>query len=470
MKTSVIKKNTYFVSLARFSHVFLAFILMPFATRHLGPEGYGVYALASTLMFFVFLSNDLGMNTYIIREVARDRENAPKFYSNSLILKLSFIIVSLLLLFGLLDILQFSGETKTAVLLFGIYGILTSIVQLNTSIFRAYEKMEFETLVLMIEKVVITVCGILVLLKGRGLLALCSVFILGGFISFILSTILLNKHFFKIRFQFDYEFARKLVYKSLPFGASLFLANLYNGIGIILLSKMQTAEAVGWFSAGARVLKFTSIIPNILSIALFPALSREIINSKEKFSELYTKGFKYICFLAIPLIAGISILSDSIASILFGAEFVNSSGVLKILAWASGLIFFNIFFASLFNAANYQKILVKIQTIALILNVCLNLLLIPHYAHLGSAFAMVVTEAVIFVTCIVFIYQKISRLQEINFIMKVIGSTCIMSIFTVLIKNHNVFAVIVLSTLIYFSVLYLMKGFLVKDIFLLKRQ
>ncbi|MFQ5752237.1 MAG: flippase [bacterium] len=465
-----IKKNTYFVSVGQISQMVMAFILIPFATRYLGPEGFGIYALASSIMFFVLLANDLGLNTFVTREVARDTSNAGPYYSNSLTAKLIFILADAVFLALFVKIFNYSEEANSAILIFAIYGILTSFVQLNTGIFRAHERMEFETIVVVFEKLITTGAGIFVLTMGWGVLALCWVFVVGGLISVLLSTSFVHKHFCKVKVAFDFHLGKRLLRSSLPFGISLCLANLYHNVGIILLSALQDAEVVGWFAAGARLLKFVGIIPTILSIAIFPALSREMIQSKDRFADLFTKGFKYICFLAIPLIAGIIIMAEDITKVMFGSEFENSIVVLRILAWAGGLIFFNIFLAGLFNASNNQKKLVIIQIFATILNVLLNLILIPRFAHVGAAISMVATEGVIFVTCIVFAFQRISRLQEFAFVLKAVAATVVMSACSLLLKNFNIFAVVILSTAIYFSALYIFRGFVLEEILLLKKQ
>jgi O-antigen/teichoic acid export membrane protein len=245
---------------------------------------------------------------------------------------------------------------------------------------------------------------------------------------------------------------------------------IYNSIGIVILSKMQAAEVVGWFSAGERLLRFTGILPTILSIALFPALSREVSQSKDRFTELFTKGFKYSSFLAIPMIAGITILAPTIVRILFGEDYMNSIGVLQILAWVAGLIFFNIFLAALFKAANYQKMFVKIQVIAVVFNLILNFVLIHFYAHIGAAFAMLATEGMIFCTGLLFALYKISKLQESLFILKVLGATCVMSAVTLYLRDYNLVFVVLLSTVIYFAVLYLLNGFLFREFLLLRRN
>jgi O-antigen/teichoic acid export membrane protein len=466
---SRVRKNTFFVSIGQITKMALALVLFPIGARYLGPGGFNNYLLASTIMYFLFLFNDLGMNTYLTREISKDLSKTNDFYINALITKLAVIFVDFIILAVFLAALNFSTEANIAILIFAVYGISTSLFELNASVFRAHERMEFETIFTVLEKVITTVAGIYVLIKGWGLFAFCAVFTAGGFISIIISTLYAKKYFVKSKLSFDYSFARKMVRNSLPFGISLTLAYVYNSVGIILISKIQPENVAGWFSTPARMLHFTSIIPMILSIAIFPALSREMVYAKDKFSQLYTKGFKYISYIAIPLTTGIFMLADKIALNIFGAEYIGSPIVLRIIAVAAGLLYFNIFLAAVFNAANKQKLLVVIQLSALTLNIVLNLFLIPQFAHQGAAIVMTITESFIFLICVSYAMIKIARLQEYLFIIKALLASLCMGIILFAFHEVNLFLMVFSGAAIYFLILYLFKGFTIQEIFEFKK-
>ena len=80
---SNIKKNTYYISIAQFLQMTLAFFLMSFAAQKLGDARYGKYALASTIMFFVLLADDLGINIYITREASKSLEKTKEFFEKA---------------------------------------------------------------------------------------------------------------------------------------------------------------------------------------------------------------------------------------------------------------------------------------------------------------------------------------------------------------------------------------------------
>ena len=259
--------------------------------------------------------------------------------------------------------------------------------------------MEFEALVLTLEKIFITSIGIFVLLKGFGLLTFSTVYVAGGLFSVLLSVVVLARFFPLHRTPVNTGVMSDLFLRSLPFGLSLLLATLYNYTGIFILSILKTEEAVGWFSAGFKLMSLTNVVPIILISAVYPVLSREIHEcNRERVNLLYSRGFKYLLFLALPMVTGISLLSDKIVWAVFGSEYQPAIPMLRILSMTAALIFFNLYFTGMLKAANLQKIMVRLQIGALILNIVLNSILISAFSGVGAALTSVFTEVFIFLS------------------------------------------------------------------------
>ncbi len=443
--------------------------LVPFAARYLGEDQYGQYGLASTMMFFVFLFNDLGINTYLTREVAKYPDKAGQFISNTIILKLGLIFINAAVLLLFLWFSGYEKSSQSAILIFAAYGIFTSFVKLGIGIFEAFDRMEYESLILVFEKVIITGLGIYCLLTGRGLFMFCWVFVLGGLLSCFLTFWLVHQKFNKLRLSFDFSFMKDLVKKSLPFGSSMILAQIYNQVGILMLSFLKTEKVLGWYFAAFRLLVQTNIFPTILVTAMFPTLSKAYISSQEKFREWFTKGIKYLLFLALPLVAGTSLLASPIILLVFGAEFANSIPVLKILSWTAGILFFNVYYAGIFKATDRQNILVKIQIFSLVVNVVINFFLIQKYSYIGAAWANLMTEVLILILSSLYIFTKITFINELWFILKSIAATALMVLTILLVADMHVLLIIPICVFIYFACLYLLKGFTFSELLLLKQ-
>ena len=465
MERGKLKKNTYFVAVGQIAHKVLAFALIPFSARILGEDGFGKFSLASSIMFFIFLFNDLGINTYITREIAKYKDSAEKFFFHSLIIKTGLILIDFALLLGFLKLANYEPDTNFAILIFAGYGITTSIMQLSIGIFEAHERMEFESIVLVLEKVIITSVGIWVLLQGYGLLVFCGAFLAGGVISTLSSMLILKKAFKFSRSNYKPEFAgiKSLVVNSMPFGIAVFISTIYNNIGILILSLIKTPSEVSWFSTSFKFIAITNLIPMVLVAATYPAFSREITKSKERVAELFTKCIRYLSFVVFPLIVGTIILAENIILLIYGEQYLNSIISLEILAWAAGLVIYNIFFTGILKAANLQNMIIKIQVIGLAINLVLNFTLIHFYSYIGAAISTVCTEAFIFLGFIWVTRRKITRLLEKSFFVKSIISTALMAAFAIYFKEHNVFAVVGGSVVIFFGSLFLMRGFALRE-------
>jgi len=461
-----IKKNTYFVAIGQLAQKVLAFALIPFAARYLGDDGFGKFSLATTIMFFMFLFNDIGINTYITREIAKDKCIAEKYFYNSFMIKLSLIFFNFLGLLLFLKLANYTSDTNNAIVIFAGYGIVTSIIQLNIAIFEAFEQMKYEAIIFTFEKVLITILGIFLLVKGYGLFMFCAVFLFGGMISIALSAYFLNRKFnFRIEnFVLDYAIVKILIKESIPFGLSILIATIYNNAGILFLSLMNSTDVVGWYSASFKFISITNFIPTILIAATYPALSKGVFQENERVSELFTKCMRYLSFIALPMIVGTTILSDKIIYFIYGTEFLNAVASLQILVWAAALVFYNIFFTGILKAANLQQLMVKIQLIGLGINIVSNLFLIKYYSYIGAAISTVGTEAFIFLAYFVIIYRKVVKIKELNFIIKAVLATLIMSIFSLYFKNNNLLVNIIGSSAVFFGCLYIMKGFFLQEI------
>ena len=461
MKSETIKKNTYFVAIGQIAQKVLAFALIPLAARGLGDDGFGIYSLAGAIMYFVLLMNDIGINHYITREVAKQTDQAESVFYHALLSKLFLIGINVPLLLIFLKFTNYPGQADAAILIISGYGILSSMTQLIIGIFQAHELMKYEALVYTFEKTVITGLAIVALVMKWGLLVFCIAFPAGGFLSFSLGLWILYKSFgFRPKtFHFRFSFIRRLFVEGMPFGLSLILATVYNYIGILVLSFLETPEVIGWYSAAFRLIALTLIVPMILVGSTYPVLSRLVADQNEERTELVYRCIKYLTFIAFPLVAGTIMLAPRVIDLIYGSDYTHSISILKILVWAAALIFYNYFFGAFLKAMDAQKRLVRIQLWALVLNLFLNIILIRLYSLTGAAYATVITEGFIFVACLLAVIRFVSRFPEYQFILKTLVATGAMIALAHLTSAIHLLPLIVLCVSGFVGILYLIKGF-----------
>ena len=466
-----IGRNTGVLILANIASLVLGFFFTMYVARYLGAEGFGVlsFALAFTAIFGVF--TDIGLQTFMIREIARDKALAQKYLSNIAVLKIFLVIVTFGLIALTINLLDYPEQTINVVYLMALSVIFNAFSTMFYGVFRAYERMEFEAL-----------GGVLsgALTLAGAFWAISHDYSVVGFASiyFIVSVITLGYSFgvsawksIMPRVEIDLTFWKEALKQAWPFTLIALFGSIYYWIGILMLSSMKGQEAVGWYGAAYRLVLFLGIIPMVYLGSVFPVMSRYHNTSKELLEYIYKKSFKYLLILAVPIGAGTTILAQKIILSLFGIGYYPSIIVLQIVIWWCALAYLSGIFMQLFLSLNRQSIAAMLVVSYALINVIFNLILIPRYSYTGASIALVAAEFVILNAGFIWssrIGYGISTKSLIEIIAKVSIASAVMSVFVMYFENFYILALIPLSALVYFAVLYIVRGIDKEDLLLLK--
>jgi O-antigen/teichoic acid export membrane protein len=176
--------------------------------------------------------------------------------------------------------------------------------------------------------------------------------------------------------------------------------------------------------------------------------------------------------LCLPIGIGTTLIADKIILFVFGVAFVKSIIALQILIWTIVLTFAGAAFAKLLESTNRQRIITKISLICVVVNVLLNLLLIPKFSYVGSSFATVVTEFLLVGSIVVLTYRLscgISLPIIKDYLLRILFSSLIMSVFVLYFQNLHLIILIISAGFVYFVTLYLVRGIDNEDMMLLRQ-
>ncbi len=163
-----------------------------------------------------------------------------------------------------------------------------------------------------------------------------------------------------------------------------------------MLSFIRTDAEVGWYNAAYKIYEGLTIFPFIICVVLYPRLSRLFVANKKTHSFLSVRAAKYMFIISFPLLICGVILSRNIVNILFGEQFQNSVVALQILFLGVVFVFQIRLFQIILNSIDRQKVVMYVGLMGLIINVFLNLLLIPKYGFEGAAFTTIISELIVF--------------------------------------------------------------------------
>lgn len=456
-----IARNTGVYFAANILYYLLSFFTVMYTARYLGANGYGILSIALAFASTFAIIADLGIGTLTTREIAKNRGLTPKFVGNTLIIKLILAFISVIMVFFIANLANYSSETVIAICIVSLSIIFGVFPGIFSSIFQAYEKMEFPSLNIIMGGFFTFFGTLILILVGAGVIEFAILNVVVGVIALCFSLIIYSWKFSKLKIEFDSDFCKKILKESLPFGLIGISGMLYTYLDSILLSLFQPIEVVGWYNAAYRLILVLLFIPTAINAAVFPVMSKYFVSSPESLKLINERYFKYMIIIGVPIGFGTSILAYHIISLIFGSSYAYSTIALQILIWTMVFTFAGASFVQIFQATNHQIVITKISVICVIINLILNLLLISQFSYVGASIATVITE-IILVTYLIKVGYKlgygIRRGVALNTVVKVILCSIVMSIFLWYFQNLNLFILILFAMLLYMGLLYLLRG------------
>ncbi|OGO23360.1 MAG: hypothetical protein A2144_12875 [Chloroflexi bacterium RBG_16_50_9] len=360
-------------------------------------------------------------------------------------------------------LMQYPSDTTAAVLIFIAYAIITAFAVIFKVTFRAFERMEYEALSESTGRLITLSLGVAALLLGHGLLVIVGAFLIGSICALFISAFVCSRKFTKPKPEIDLDFWRRITKAAIPIGFLSLASVIYLRTDTVMLSIMKGDAVVGWYSAAYNLILAFNQMPFIFATALFPVMSRLFVSSTSSLRFTYEKMIKYLFIVGLPLALGTMLLSDRIILLFYGEQFPESIVALRIVAWNIVVYFLYFPLGMLLVSINRQNQMAIAGGICAILNIVLNLILIPPLSYIGAGIATLVTQAILFGFYFYFTSKYSNRLQLHKIVTKPIIASAIMATFLYFGSQLNLAVLIVMAIVIYFAVFLLIKGFNKED-------
>ena len=464
-----IAKNTSSLLLAQLIASIFGIVLSVYIARLLGDINFGKYSFAIAFTSFFVIFSDLGYHTLLVREVSKDRNNAAKYLSNVIGIRIILSVIFFIFIIGIINLMGYPNDTKDFVYLFGASAILTAFATVFNMIFRSFEKMEYDALLNTIIMIIKVILSIFVLYLGYGLIEVGFVFLFVSIINVILGFFICHYKFVKPKITIDMSFWKSSIKLALPISLASIFGLIYIKIDTIMLSVMKGDAVVGWYNASYNLTLGLTPIPDLFMNALLPMMALYSISQKEALKNIFEKSFKYLFIFGLPIAVGTTLLADKIVFLIYGNQYMNSIIALQILAWDILLVFLYRCIYYLLISINKQNLVMIVAGSCALINIGLNLLLIPSYSYVGSGIATIITEIILLSFFFYFSSKYIHRIPLHKIVIKPIIACLFMGILIYVLPHLNLFILIVISSLVYFSILYITKAFSQDEIKMIKK-
>ncbi len=311
----------------------------------------------------------------------------PIVVGNMMIFRLAAMLLVLPLILYVSSMDYFSPTINLLIRLIWIDAAISSVIDVLIVVFRAYQKMEYEAVSYFIHDIFTTIIASIMIIYGYGIVPVIIAFILGKIIAFIFASIVMIKKFPKPKYNADITLIKKLIVRSLPFIINgVFLLIIFR-IDIVMLARMKDEYITGIYESAYNLIRNLELLSLVFITALYPHISSLYKNNKQQIYTEYKKAFKILFIIVIITHLSLIIFAKPIIQIIYGPSFESAVSLIPILALGGFFLNMGALNIYLLNAMNKEKKNVLFIGLATVINLVLNLILIPEHGYYGAAYA-----------------------------------------------------------------------------------
>lgn len=405
-------RNLGWMFFAKIGTMVISFIATAYIARSLGPSNYGELGYAiSFVSIFGFIAS-LGIDQILCRDLVRHPDKVNEYMGSALGLR--FLSSGIAFVICIVSAFIWSSRDVSLFLIFIIsLTFVFGSFQLLSYEFQAVVKLKSLSILSVIVVLILNILKIWVVFLGGGVIYLAAIILLEPILYAVALIYLRIKSFGTMKdWKFDRRIAILILKDSFPLiFASAFFA-IYARIDQVMIKNMIGSESVGLYDSAVRISELWYFIPHLIMANFFPA----IINAKKTSAELYKKRVRklFILIVSVSIFTVIPtiLLSKYMIDIIFGSEFYGASAVLRVYVWSNVGAAFGLVMQQVLIAENMTKIISISTFFGMIVNIVLNIFLIPKFGIVGAAYASLISYSVPFLS--LFLFNK-SRKLILNF-------------------------------------------------------
>jgi len=363
------------------------------STRYLGPADFGQLTVAIVLVSVFGFLTDAGLYTVAARELAKRPDEERRILANVFTMGLFMSAAATVAAF-VATFVAYGGSAdhaiRVGVAILAVQMLASPMGGTASAYLIAHQRAVPTALAATASSVIFVGLLLLTIEFDLGFSGLAGCFAVSGLVTLLLPALTLRR--VHLRLQYDPPLWREMLGWALPQAGVLVLTAIYFRLDTFLLSFMSSDGEVGRYGVAYRVLEVLMIAPIYLMSTLFPEIARQQAHSP-RLNEIVQSAFSSVALAAGPIVIIFAVFAKEIVVVAGGPGYLAAAPVLQLLVAAVALLFVNIVLFQSLVALNRQGNLLVLLLIVLMINVALNLALIPTLGARGAATALVITEA-----------------------------------------------------------------------------
>jgi O-antigen/teichoic acid export membrane protein len=368
--------------------------------QNMFPDEFGLYSALFNFSFVLSIFFDLGLTNYNNRNISQNHQLLQKYFSSIVILKLILAVLYGLFAFGIAIALGYSGKQLNLLFFLVLSQMLVSFTLYLRSNVAGMQMHTANSIISILDRALMIVfCAVLIWGRISGITFSIAWFVYAQTAAYFVTAVICflivawKSKFPKLRY--DHKFFIVVIRQSWPYALLALLMVAYTRIDVIMLENILRpagAIEVSIYYNAFRLFDATYQFALLFAVLLLPMFSK-MIKEKQDVHGLTLLSSLLLFIPTIALAIGSQVYRTEIMDLLYNQNVEKSAPFFGILMFSFLGMAGTIIYGTLLTANGNLRILNITSAIALVLNIVLNLVLVPRYQAFGAAIACLVTQA-----------------------------------------------------------------------------
>lgn len=372
----------------------IGFAVLIVVAHRIGPAGLGVYQFATSILAYFSLVANLGLTTLAVRDVASGGRSAREVTGEVLILRLTLAVALFACLLLLAPLIAPSHQTRIVLDIVGVKLIVDALT--FSWVLQARERLGILALATLGGQVVYGALTPLLVTSGfKGVESYTLLNMLGLTVTALLTAYVTLR---LIGMPEMRRPARQVLIRfkrSVPFAWSFVMIQIYYTSDFIILGYLRGPNSVGQYSIAYRLPQAVIAIAGLWVTALYPYIARRSTADRAILRQEIGRAASFALVIGFPLIAGTAILAHALLRSLFGGAFEPAATAFILLMANAAVIIVSVNFGNALLAIGDERRYAIGVSVGAVVNVGLNVLLIPSLGPAGAALATLGAELMV---------------------------------------------------------------------------
>jgi len=384
-------RNIIWLSFDKVFKLVVGLVVGIWVARYLGPAQWGEINYVFAFITIISTIDKLGMDSFLVKEILENPTQKREILGTAFLIRIfliPFLIGSVVLYFHFLNL----GSNAYWLLAFLSFNLITTPFDVIDLDFQSRLQSKLTVLSKNIAYVVGALIRVYLLVYNKPLLWFAASMGFEVFLSYFLLVINYQRKDSMLHWSFSMKLVKKLLTAAWPFTVASLAIILYMRIDQVMLGSMVGEKELGLFSSVVKISDIFIFIPMAISSSYLPLLVATRKDGLENFVKKIQFFMNWMFKISFAPALAVTLFSGIIIQQLYGAEYMAASPILVIHIWSLVPIFLGVASSQYMIIENLQKFGMYRTVIGLIVNVLLNLFLIPKYGAMGAATATTISQ------------------------------------------------------------------------------